>query len=407
MRGRRGQSEQVARALAARDALIEAFYSVDRGQRDLRARVSAAATLDPHGPGGRLTAQFAPLDKAADMLGAAYIAAIDAHPLDDEGAPQSPGAAAAAFDAVLERMRRCSAELDAFAARSAGALAAVDAALAELPPRVQSARTALAAARGAVSGLERAGLEPAEAGRLLAAAEQDAAQLEAGAARLGIAGALQLAARVTEQAERARAQAEDLPRQWEAVRRRLASLRTRADALAHRLDGLGPALSALRRGFVQASWQDVEAALPGAREQVARARELLGEADGLARRGDRAGAERAVQAAASALDDADDAVSEVGRRRERLEAVAADPSAALKAARFAVRDAQRLALAGAEPPTPRWVAALDSLALRLDRAAESVHERPHPDWWAYLRELDAVAAGAASVVGEIRSARAR
>ncbi|NHC43692.1 molecular chaperone DnaJ [Motilibacter aurantiacus] len=407
MLGRRGRNAQAERALAARDALIESFYAVDRAQRDLRARVDAAATLDPQGPGGRLRAEFAPLDRAADVLGAAYLAAIDAHPLDEDDVPGAPGAAERDFEAVLERMRRCSAELDAFAARSAAPLAVVDAALAQLPPRVAAARSALAAAREAVARLAADGLAPGSAGELLAAAEQDAARLDGGAARLGVAAAVELADRVAAQADRARAAAEELPSRREAVRRRLSSLRTRADAVEHRLAGVGPALSALRRGFVASSWHDVEAALPGAAERVRQARDLLDDAARAGRAGESAEAEAAVAAAADALDQAEEAVTGVGRRRERLEAAVADPTAPLKAARFAVRDAQRLALAGGEPLPQRWVQALDALALRLDRAAESVQDRPHPDWEAYLRELEAVAAGAASVVGEIRAARAR
>jgi hypothetical protein len=88
-----------------------------------------------------------------------------------------------------------------------------------------------------------------------------------------------------------------------------------------------------------------------------------------------------------------------------LEAVAADPEKPVESARFAVRDAQRLAMAQPGGAAPHHARALDALVERLEHAPKRL-TGAHPDYWAYLQELESIKTAAGDVVTRIRSERA-
>ncbi len=89
--------------------------------------------------------------------------------------------------------------------------------------------------------------------------------------------------------------------------------------------------------------------------------------------------------------------------RDRLNEVERDPHQKIERARFAVRDAQRLAMAGRQAPDPRHAAPLDAAVTRLDQAVASLDSAGrHPDYWHFLTELAAVRETAAQVVAMIR-----
>lgn len=106
----------------------------------------------------------------------------------------------------------------------------------------------------------------------------------------------------------------------------------------------------------------------------------------------------------SLLDNTDEAVSAAGARLDRLNAVAKDPQQEIDRTRFAIRDAQRLAMAGRNTPDPRHARPLDQAVERLDRAVAGLEGR-HPDYWHFLTETGEVRKTATRVVEQIREAR--
>ena len=239
----------------------------------------------------------------------------------------------------------------------------------------------------------------------LDAAEAAAHQLAGGAPVLGVPETLRRAQQAKQAADDARWAAATAGERTTALRRRLVSLHSRVEAVAYRASLLEPELSRLRRGYVESSWLDVETALAAARPLLVSVPERLRNAEGLLEAGERTRAAELVRVTVADLDRLDAAVDAVPERRRALDALSADPAAAIAHARFAVRDAQRLALSG-PGPEPGWVTRLDALVARLEATAHSVAEPGRRDWWAFERDLRVVETAAADVVEDIRAARA-
>jgi hypothetical protein len=81
-----------------------------------------------------------------------------------------------------------------------------------------------------------------------------------------------------------------------------------------------------------------------------------------------------------------------------------DPQQEIDRTRFAIRDAQRLAMTGRNTPDPRHARPLDDSVARLDRAIGTLEGR-HPDYWHFLTETEAVRQTVARVVAQIREER--
>lgn len=81
-----------------------------------------------------------------------------------------------------------------------------------------------------------------------------------------------------------------------------------------------------------------------------------------------------------------------------------DPQQEIDRTRFALRDAQRLAMTGRTTPDPRHARPLDDAVARLDRAIGTLEGR-HPDYWHFLTETEAVRQTVARVVSQIREER--
>ena len=104
------------------------------------------------------------------------------------------------------------------------------------------------------------------------------------------------------------------------------------------------------------------------------------------------------------LNTTDESVSAARDRLQRLNAVQKDPQQEIDRTRFAIRDAQRLAMTGRSTPEPRHARPLDDSVARLDRAIAGLEGR-HPDYWHFLTETDAVRQTVARVVSQIREER--
>ncbi|SEG59736.1 hypothetical protein SAMN04489712_10787 [Thermomonospora echinospora] len=407
-RGRRDTAAQAARtaALAARESAASAFYEMDQAQRYVGGRVTVFADLDP---AAAVSAQreFAALDERADAASASYIAVLDSHDLNDEERSAAEyDAARRALTAVTEGLTKATADLNGFAARLGTRLAGLEAALDQLPPRLTAARDAVAAAEEAVSRARAAGLDAEEPAAGLTRARDTLARLSAqGLGGLGLSGALDAAEEVRRLAEAAREQAEELPKAAEKVRHSLASVRTRAQVVAGRAGPVREAMSRLLRGYSQACWQDLRNAPAAIEEGVARAQERIAEAEAHVGHGRWRQAQQAVTAARTELSAADRRAGQVTGRLAELDAAAADPAGPAEAARFVVRDAQKLVVTAGSAISPQHARTLDGLVERLEAAPQRLRGA-HPDYWAYLRELESIKTAARDVVERVRAERA-
>jgi hypothetical protein len=405
---RRGRgADAAADATAAKDAAANAFYEMDQAQRYVDGRLTVFADLDA-GAAARPKAEFAALDHAANTAAAAYIGIVDAHDLDEPGrSPSEYDAARRAFVAVTERMTALVGDLNGFAARLAPQLDSLETALDRLPAKLTAARDLVAAADRAIAEADAMGMRPVDAQAELAAARAALEVLGSrGLGGLGLAGALEQADEVRRLAEKARDAALALPRMAGEVRKSLVAVRTRVDVVAGRVAPVEAAMSQLVRRYSRECWEDLKGAATVIEEAVGRARERIAEADGFAAGQEWKAAQRAVTAARTELTAADRRAGMVTGRLADLDAAAADPDKAAEKARFAVRDAQKMAVTTPGGPAPRHVRTLDDLVARL----EAGHTRltgAHPDYWAYLRELDAIRTAAQDVVTQIRADRAQ
>lgn len=391
--------------MTARDAAAEAFYAMDSAQRDTRVRVDAFTSLAAGSASAtRARDEFDQINGWADDAARAYIDALDAHPLDNSPSPGAYSAAVEALLAVTKPMQVATANFGRFSRRFADELHRVERELAAVPARVAAARKTLDDARAAVGRLAASGLSSPAAGAALASAEDAAEVLGRGAAVLGIAGTLRQAEQVVTLAQRAQALAEDAPRQRDAVARRLISLRTRLEAVENRAQGLDAVLSELRRVYAAGCSSDLAGTSKTVARSLSTAHARLSEAQATSTAQDWETAGAQLRTVVAALDEADTGVRAVADRRRDLAEVAADPGPRLAAARFAVRDAQRLVMAGRDVAPQPEGAALDALVVRLDAAGDRL-TGTHPDYRSFLQELAAVTETARFIVTRIRHER--
>ncbi|MFF8269162.1 hypothetical protein ACF059_17475 [Streptomyces sp. NPDC016562] len=403
--GGRDESRR-ADAQAAKDAAAAAFYELDTAQRDLRISIETIAAADGSAAGRQAVEGFAALGRRIDEVSHHYIEAVDAHDLDR---PELDGAVAARAREQLTRARdelvRVRGELERFAQGLQPLLDRAETQLARVAPARERARAALIAASDALDAVRAKGMRADDLAARLAALGPELTKLNQGAALHGVQETVQRADRILRDAEAIRAEAARLPERAAEIDRRLVSLRTRAQALRNRADRVDPVLSELRRRFTAACWQDLQHVPDQALRDVAEAEDRLFEA-GRARDEQRWGdVGTLIEAVRGALEATDEAVSAAQDRLTRLEAVARDPQAEVDRTRFAIRDAQRLAMEGRTVPDPRHARPLDEAVARVGRAREALEGR-HPDYWHFLQEMEEVRVAVARVVADIRGQRA-
>ncbi|WP_440557422.1 hypothetical protein ACSP97_11785 [Streptomyces sp. SCPE 10] len=403
--GGRAESQR-AEAQAAKDAAAAAFYELDTAQRDLRISVETITAVDDTPAARRAVSDFEALGARIDEVSRRYIQAVDAHDLDR--ADLEAGAAARArgeLTAARDELVQVKQELDRFGASLGPLLGSAETQLARVAPAVERARQALLAASDALDGVREQGLRADDLAGRLAALAPELTKLNEGAGRHGVRQTVERAERVQREAGAIRAEAERLPRQAAEIDHRLVSLRTRAQALTTRAGQVEPVLSELRRRFSAACWQDLQQVPAQAVENVGQAERKLREAQS-ARDAQRwADATSLLSTVRALLNATDDAVSAAGDRLTRLNAVQKDPQAEIEKTRFAIRDAQRLAMSGRTTPDPRHARPLDEAVARLERAIGTLEGGRHPDYWHFLTEADAVRQTVARVVASIREER--
>ncbi|MEW1679852.1 hypothetical protein [Streptomyces sp. NPDC093594] len=401
-----GRAEnQRAEAQAAKDAAAAAFYELDTAQRDLRISVETITAVDDSPAARRVVDDFAALGRRIDEASHRYITAVDAHGLDrDDLDAATASRARTELTAAKEELGRVKQDLDRFADGLGPLLGKAETQLARLAPAVERARQALLAASQALDTARGSGLQADDLAARLAALSPELTKLNQGAGQHGVPGTLDRAARVTREAEAVRVEAERLPERAAEIDHRLVSLRTRAEALTTRSGQVEPVLSELRRRFTAACWQDLQGVPEMAGRNVRQAEERLAEARAARDEQRWADATALLSTARALLNTTDEAVSAAGDRLRRLNAVQKNPEQEIERTRFAIRDAQRLAMAGRNTPDPRHARPLDDAVARLERAVAGLEGR-HPDYWHFLTETEEVRETVGRVVARIREER--
>jgi chromosome segregation ATPase len=401
-----GRAEgQRAEAQAAKDAAAAAFYELDSAQRDLRISIETIRAVDDTPAARRAVSDFEAVGRRIDEASRQYIDAVDAHDLDrDDLEAAAASQARTELTRAKDELGRVKRELDRFAEGLGPLLGKAETQLARLAPAVERARQTLLAASNALDAVRESGLRADDLAARLAALAPELTKLNQGAGQHGVPLTLERAERVSREAEAVRVEAGRLPERAAEIDHRLVSLRTRAQALTTRSDQVEPILSELRRRFSAACWQDLQHVPEQAGEHVRQAEAKLDEARA-ARDAQRwPDATSLLSTARALLNTTDEAVSAAGDRLTRLNAVQKDPRAEIDRTRFAIRDAQRLAMAGRNTPDPRHARPLDDAVARLERAIVTLEGR-HPDYWHFLTETEAVRRTVAGVVAAIREDR--
>ncbi len=397
---------QRADAQAAKDAAAAAFYELDTAQRDLRISIETLSAVDDSRAAQKAVSDFADFGTRIDQVSHEYITAVDSHDLDRDDLDSGTAARAQAeLKKTTQDLERVRADLERFGQGLGPLLSQAETQLARLAPAVERAKQGLLAASNALDATRASGFEADDLAGRLAALSPDLTRLNEGAGRHGVQDTLQRADRVVREAEAIRGEAERLPETAAEIDKRLSSLRTRTQALQTRAGQVDPVLSELRRRFSAACWQDLQQVPDQATRAVRQAEEKL--AEGRKARGEQRWADATSQLSTvrALLNGADEAIKAAGDRLQRLNEVSFDKTKEVERTRFAIRDAQRLAMAGRSTPDPRHAGPLDDAVERVDRAVESLEGR-HPDYWHLLTELDAVKESVHQVVDQIREQRA-
>lgn len=400
----RGESQR-AEAQAAKDAAAAAFYELDTAQRDLRISIETITAVDDSPAARRTVSDFESLGRRIDEASLQYITAVDAHDLDRDDLEASVATRARAeLSRAKDELTKVKLDLDRFSQGLGPLLGKAETQLARLAPAVERARQALLAASNSLDAVRGAGLKADDLASRLAALGPELTRLNQGAGRHGVPETLERAERVARDAEAVRAEAQRLPERAAEIDRRLVSLRTRAQALTTRAGQVEPILSELRRRFTAPCWQDLQHVPERAAENVRQAELKLGEARAARDEQRWPDATSRLSTVRALLNTTDEDVSAASDRLQRLNAVAKDPQQEIDRTRFAIRDAQRLAMSGRSTPEPRHARPLDDSVGRLDRAVAAL-EGHHPDYWHFLTETEAVRQTVARVVAQIREER--
>jgi len=402
--GGRAESQR-AEAQAAKDAAAAAFYELDTAQRDLRISIETITAVDDTPAARRAVSDFEALGRRIDEASHRYIEAVDAHDLDRDDLEASVAAhARTELTKAKDDLSNVKRELDRFGDSLGPLLGKAETQLARLAPAVERARQGLLAASNALDAVRETKLRADDLAARLAALGPELTKLNQGAGQHGVPQTLERAERVAREAEAIRVEAERLPQKAAEIDHRLVSLRTRAQALTTRAGQVDPVLSELRRRFVAACWQDLQHVPQQAAENVRQAELKLKEAQA-ARDAQRwPDATSLLSTVRALLNTTDESVSAAQDRLQRLNAVQKDPQQEIDRTRFAIRDAQRLAMTGRTTPDPRHARPLDESVARLERAIASLEGR-HPDYWHFLTETEAVRESVAHVVSQIREER--
>ena len=392
--GRLSRSTARAEAVAdIRGDTVRTFLDMDTRQSIAAGGVDALRKL------GRaddsLHEQWRRVEEQCFAAGATYLAATERPESDVSEEAWS------AFASAIAELGAASAAVDRFYEAYRGRLEHAVAEYAAVPRLAADARRAAREVAGRVDGTQpyhdfrsvRTAL------RNVDAALDALARAEATGLGPDVVAA---AARTRDATDALRTALADAPGRADAATKALASVRTRLQAVGTRAENIAPAYSALLREFVAAGSADLTGARERCEQHMRAAAADIEDATVAARRGDPEGALDRIAAARQHLADAEEDVDAVTDRLARLREVRDHPDRVEQGVRFRLRDAQLLVVDRGR--VAEWGSVLDAQLARLERAGERLTVG-RPDYWAYLRELDAIDAFVAGVIDRVRGRR--
>ena len=365
---------------------------MDRRQSAADAATIASEEIFPERELGR---RWTPVRQQCYAAGEAYLALTD-----EIGRAEQSGAGIGGrqdrLDTVVRQLHAAAREVDRFYHGERARLDEAVAVRGAVPELVAHVTTEAARVREQAAESEYAGYPSVRA----AAARIDEAMVTLEAVPAGERGrvratANQLAAATAELSE-ALAQA---PSRAGAARNAIASVTTRIAAVRTRAERLGPAYSALLREFNAASSADLADNDRASERHITAADSALAGARTAAAEHNPELALDLTTTARGHLADAEQLVDAVTKRLTELRTVRDDPRQRAEAVRFRLRDAQMLAVS--RGLVAEWGSVLDAQVERLDRVTGSLTGR-HPDYWAYVNELDTITEFIAGVVDRMR-----
>ncbi|MEJ7650998.1 MAG: hypothetical protein WKF57_18450 [Nakamurella sp.] len=399
----RGSGADLDAARSAIDGAAQALLDLDTRQGYVDGALKTAREFADPMATDDLQRNWRTITERCFAASAAYLDASAKFPLVDsmgrDNRALDVGAARRAFLDAHRAMADASTAVDSFYRAHRERIDAAARAAAAVPGQIAAAR------RAANTVVEKAGEVGAANPSLLdlRTVTGPLDELTAALANLDAAThprAQQAAASaVSEAADRLTTALDDAPRLAERVRSALPSIRTRLQSLRTRLERLPAAQSALWREFNQASSADLARHNTDAEDLVGRARNTMADAERALAAGDPESAHDAIDAARRLAHQVDGLIDDVTHRLDRLRAIRDDSGQAEAKVRFSIRDAQRLVvdrgLAG------EWGSVLDAQSARVDRAVAAL-QGVHPDYWALVKELDAVRDFVGDVVERVR-----
>ncbi|MFQ6228112.1 hypothetical protein [Nocardia sp. NPDC002869] len=376
----------------ARSALTTAFLDMDRRQSAAEAATAAAEEMFPERGLGR---RWASVREDCYTAAAAYLQLTGELDRDEQSGTRRADRQQR-VDAVIRQLGSVAQRVDRFYHGDRAALEEAIALRRAVPELVERVAADAARVRRQAAESEYAEYASVRAG----AAAVDEAMLtltavppdERGRAR---AAANRLAS-VTADLSESLAQA---PSRAPAARNAISSVTTRLAAVRTRAERIGPAHSALLREFNAASSADLADNERTSERHIAAAAQALAGARAAAAANTPEQALELTTTARGHLADAEQLVDAVTKRLAELRAVREDPRQRAEAVRFRLRDAQMLAVS--RGLVAEWGSVLDAQVERLDRVAASLTGR-HPDYWAYVKELDTITEFIAGVVERMR-----
>ncbi|GAA5103752.1 hypothetical protein GCM10023319_71830 [Nocardia iowensis] len=366
---------------------------MDSRQSAAEAAVHAAEQVFPD---RRLAAAWEPVRSRCYDAAAAYVTMteqLEQAERDGTALPQGPQQA----ETVTRQLTEAARAVDEFYRGNQAQLENAVAVLGAVPQLAEQVKIAAARVRGQAATSEYANYPSVR--EQTAAVDEALLTLEAAGSGASAATVRDAANRLEAATKRLADALAQAPSRAGAAKTAIASVTTRLAAARTKAEGLAPAYSALLREFSAASSADLtdngresQRAIDAADAALARARAAAAEND----------PEIALDLTTSArgyLTEAEQLVEAVTKRLTLLREVRSDPQGKAKAVRFRLRDAQMLAVS--RGLVTEWGSVLDAQAARIDRISETLTGR-HPDYWAYVTELDTITAFIAGVVDRMR-----
>lgn len=404
---RRRRDLALAAATSAQGRAAVALLTLDNAQRSAFSHLDFLANVDAGPIAERIRTAWAPVTMAADAAIHDYLDALEQWDVTTDLEVEQASAAAAGFESHAAAMTAATADIAAFSERFTPDFVSVTRTLEQLVPRRVAAEQAVQQARAVLVAAQEQGLLARRAHTLLERAVEQLQVVQAGPVRYGMEPVVRACGHAVAAAHDAMHDVEQLPGLRRRVLTTITSLRTRLAAVEWRAEqGSSEVMRLLRVGYVEGCWRDVEGGARQAEVALDLARYELDAAMRAASDGEQRwdDALAGLARTRAALGEAEEHVDGPRDRLALLQTVSADPAAVHARARFAVRDAQKLLMAG--PVDGRHARLLDALAARLDQT-ETVLGRTHPDWLDYAHTLDAIADEARGLVVDIRASRAR